>query len=226
MSLGPNFVKIHLSQLLLLWRNALPKPLSDDNIAKRALLEVSFLAHVRECALGSMRVFLAYNSRLLTMDVSKRLASMLHNTVDFLNNLPSRKSTDDLEKLLSSSLQLHDYNLMLRRRVFDCYAQLIQLSPTNAQEILLQSSVLSLATSSFADPDNMSSNSLSTSIATSSGNFDSIWEVGDNSGFGVTSLVNGLAVNSVYKDIETSSNHWLVQQGTDVSIDQLVSSQI
>ncbi|KKF95959.1 Pof6 interactor protein 1 [Ceratocystis platani] len=58
MALGPNFVKIHLSQLLLMWKNALPKPLAKDNTASRSLLEASFLAHVRECALGSILAFL------------------------------------------------------------------------------------------------------------------------------------------------------------------------
>ena len=31
MSLGPNFVRPHLPQLLVLWRNALPKPTSKDS---------------------------------------------------------------------------------------------------------------------------------------------------------------------------------------------------
>ncbi|KAI5295094.1 hypothetical protein KEM56_005711, partial [Ascosphaera pollenicola] len=69
MSLGPNFVKIHLSQLLLLWKNALPKVLAKDSMAvHRNLLNASFLTHVRECALGSILAFLQFNSRLLTVD--------------------------------------------------------------------------------------------------------------------------------------------------------------
>ncbi|KAI9719876.1 MAG: hypothetical protein M1828_006098 [Chrysothrix sp. TS-e1954] len=226
MSLGPNFVKLHLSQLLLLWKNALPKPLKDDNIAKRGLLELSFLTHVRECALSSMRVFLAYNSRLLTVDVSKRLATMLQNTVDFLTSMPGKKTTEDFEKLLSPSLQLQDFDVMLRRRLYDCYTQLLQLSPRSSHDMLLQSSILSLATTSFADPDSLSSTSLSSSIATSSGNFESIWDVGDNSGFGITSLVNGLAIESVVAKSEAHNSHWLIQEGYQAVIDHTIHSPI
>ncbi|KAG9824621.1 HEAT repeat protein-like protein, partial [Aureobasidium melanogenum] len=45
MSLGPNFVKIHLSQLLLLWKNALAPP-NKENMSRQSQLELSFLAHV------------------------------------------------------------------------------------------------------------------------------------------------------------------------------------
>jgi len=47
MTLGPNFVRAHLPQLLVLWRNALPKPPSKDTAARTAA-EWGFLLHVRE----------------------------------------------------------------------------------------------------------------------------------------------------------------------------------
>ena len=126
MSLGPNFVKIHLSQLLLLWKNALPKPLAKDNTSQRSYLESSFLTHVRECALGSILAFLQFNSRLLTVDVSKRIAAMLQNTTAFLRSLPSKKTSEDISQRLFPSLQLHDLDLMVQRRVLQCYAKLVQ----------------------------------------------------------------------------------------------------
>ena len=192
MSLGPNFVKIHLSQLLLLWRNALPKPLPSDNIGQRTLLEVTFLAHVRECALSSILAFLVYNARLVTVDVTRRLATMLHNTTEFLNSLPSRKIAEESERRLNFSLQLQDFDHMIRRRVFECSSQLLNLSPTEAHHDVLQTNILSLATSCFADPDNMITSSLSSSIASSTGSADTMWDLGDNSGFGVTSLIQCL----------------------------------
>jgi hypothetical protein len=93
MSLGPNFVKIHLSQLMLLWKNALPKPVPKENISQRSMLELSYLAHVRECALGSIKAFLTFNQRLLTSDVSRRLSGMLENTVSF----PARPAMEENE---------------------------------------------------------------------------------------------------------------------------------
>lgn len=222
MSLGPNFAKIHLSQLLMLWRNALPKPLSKDNIGQRGLLELSFLAHVRECALGSIRSFLSFNGRLLTVDVSNRLATMLQNTTEFLGSLPIRKLTDDVDKKLSPSFQLQDYDLLVRRRVFDCYTQLLKLSSSESHDTLVQSNVLTLAVSSFADPDYISEDSLSTSIASSSGHFESIWDIGDNAGFGITSLVNGFNVVDLSSSGILTKDHWTSNQDSDSMVNQIV----
>lgn len=197
MSLGPNFVKIHLSQMLLLWKNALPKPLAKDNVASRNYLETSFLTHVRDCALGSILAFLQYNSRLLTVDVSKRIAAMLQHTTAFLRTLPARKVTDDISQRLTPALQLHDLDVMVQRRVLQCYLRLINMAPAGSSEALLQSNLLTLVISLFADPDNYGAGSLSASIATAAGTFETIWDVADNAGFGVTGLVSGFKVRGL-----------------------------
>ncbi|KAI0097078.1 ARM repeat-containing protein [Daldinia grandis] len=194
MSLGPNFVKIHLSQLLVLWKNALPKPLAKDNFAHRNILEVSYLTHVKECALGSILSFLQFNSRLLTVDVSKRIATMLQNTSVFLRMLPSKKTTDDISQRLTPALQLHDLDMMVQRRVLQCYTMLVNQSPAGGSESLLQSNLLTQAISLFADPENYAANTLSASIANAAGTFETIWDVGDNSGYGVNDLVRGFKV--------------------------------
>lgn len=197
MSLGPNFVKIHLSQLLLLWKNALPKPLAKDNTSQRSYLESSFLTHVRECALGSILAFLQSNSRLLTTDVSKRIATMLQNTSAFLKSLPSKRTTEDISQRLLPSLQLLDLDMMVQRRVLQCYTKLVNLSSTEGSESLLQSNLLTLAVSSISEADNYAPSSLSTSIANSAATFESIWDVGDNCGFGVTGLVRGFNIKQL-----------------------------
>ncbi|KAI9697968.1 MAG: hypothetical protein M1836_004321 [Candelina mexicana] len=225
MSLGPNFVKIHLSQVLLLWKNALPKPLAKDSTVHRSLLESCFLAHVRECALGSIFAFLEFNSRLLTTDVSKRLATMLHNTTVFLDSLPSKTLTEDPSQRLSPALQLHDLDLMVRRRVLQCYTKLVNLSSSGNNETLLQPNLLTLAVSFFADPDNYSPSSLSTSIASSAASFENLWEVGDNCGFGVTGLVRGLEVNTLFGGRDASTQrHWLTRKSSDAAIDETILS--
>ncbi|KAI1117094.1 armadillo-type protein [Nemania sp. NC0429] len=191
MSLGPNFVKIHLSQLLVLWKNALPKPLAKDNFTHRSILEVSFLTHVKECALGCILSFLQFNSRLLTVDVSKRIATMLQGTMAFLKLLPSKKTTEDISQKLTPALQLQDLDMMAQRRVLQCYVKLVNQSPPGGSEALLQSNLLTFAISHFADPENYGGNSLSASIANAAGTFETVWEVGDNSGFGVNGLIRG-----------------------------------
>lgn len=224
MTLGPNFVKIHLSQLLLLWKNALPKPLNRDNAVQRNMLELSFLAHVRECSLGAILTFLEFNSRLLTLDVTKRLAAMLQNTTMFLNTLPPKRTTDDISQRLSPALQLHDYDLMVRRRVLQCYTKLVELSPASSNEVLLQTNLLPFAVASFAEPDNYTSSSFSTAIASAAGTIESIWEVGDNHGFGVTGLVRGYDVKPLPGEHDTgSSSHWLTRHGAEAVIDRTVS---
>jgi len=223
MTLGPNFIKIHLSQLMLLWRNALPKPMTRDNTVQRSHLEVSFLTHVRECALGSILAFLRSNSRLLTTDVSKRIASMLQNTTEFLDDLQIKKHTEEVPQRLSPALQLYDLEIMVRRRVFQCYAKLVNLSPIGNSEALLQSSILGLAVSSFADPDNYSPSSLGIAIASSAGNFESLWDVGDNYGFGVSGLVKGLDLKGICGTRNGRMHrHWLTKQGPEASVDQVV----
>ena len=188
MPLGPSFTKIHLSQLLLLWKNALPKPLSKENLAQRGSLEISFLAHVRECALGSILVFLEFNSKMVTSDGARRIAGMLQNTILFLDSLPRLKPTEDISQRLFPSLQLIDYSTMVRRRVLQCFSKLVSMNQPNVSDILSLSNILGLAISSFADPDVVSANPLETSIAGSPANFENLWDLDDNFGFGVTGL--------------------------------------
>ncbi|KAL7918884.1 armadillo-type protein [Trichoderma austrokoningii] len=227
MSLGPNFVKIHLSQLLLLWKNALPKPLAKDNTSARSLLEASFLTHVRECALGSILAFLQFNNRLLTVDVSKRIAAMLQSTTAFLKTLPSKKITDDISQRLTPALQLQDLDRMVQRRVLQCYIKLVNLSPAGGSEALLQSNLLTLAISLFADPDNYTPNSLSASIANAAGTFESVWDVGDNTGFGITGIVSGFNVKSLPGQNENAIQEDTTRQNdSEAFIDSLLQSPV
>ncbi|KAL1882023.1 hypothetical protein VTK73DRAFT_3005 [Phialemonium thermophilum] len=227
MSLGPNFVKIHLSQMLLLWKNALPKVLSKDSSAHKNYLNASFLAHVRECALGSILAFLHFNSRLLTVDVSKRIATMLQSTTAFLKTLPSKKTTDDISERLTPALQLQDLEIMVQRRVLQCYTKLVNVSPAGGTEALLQSNLLTLAISLFADPENYTPSSLSASIASSAGTFETIWDVGDNSGFGVTGLVRGFKVKSLPGQHEPSDEVYPPEtDGPEDYIDKLLLSPV
>ncbi|KAL8922563.1 MAG: hypothetical protein Q9208_005066 [Pyrenodesmia sp. 3 TL-2023] len=190
MSMGPDFVKIHVSQLLLLWRNALPKPLTKENIAQRDVAELSYLTHVRECALGSILSFLESNQRLVTLDVSIRIAALLQNTAEFLETVPLKRKDDDSSSRIVPSLQLSDLVVMVRRRVLQCYTQLINLGPSSGADALGDSKLLSFAVSLFADPM-YAPVSLESSIANSAANFESIWDVSDNRGFGISGLVQG-----------------------------------
>ena len=197
MPLGPNFVKIHLSQLLLLWRNALPRPLTQE---KRGTLEVSFLAHVRECALGALLVFLEYNGSLITTDGARRIATMLQNTISFNESVPAHRQPEEVTNRLIPALQLQDLMIMVQRRVLQCSARLISLSHLEHAGILSQSNVLSLAITSFAAPENPVQQNIESSIASSASNFESLWDMNDNWGFGVNGLIRGYRVEVLGRD--------------------------
>ena len=225
MALGPNFVKIHISQLLLLWKNALPKPLTKENTAQRQAAEINYLTHVRECALGSILSFLEFNSKLVTTDVSRRLAIMLQNTTEFLNNVSSRRDAVDVSQRTTSALQLPNLLLMVRRRVFQCYTKLVNLSPLASGEILTQSNLLSLSMAVFADPENHAQSSLGSSIAQSAGTFDSIWDIADNWGFGLTGFVRELEIKPIPGEHNSILRpHWLHEDAEGAPFGQAVGS--
>ena len=204
MALGPNFVKIHLSQFLLLWKNSLPKPLTKDNTKPRQSSEMHYLTSIRECTLGSILSFLEFNGRLLTNDVSRRLATMLQHTIEYLDSLPAKKVVDDNPQGKVASLSLQDLILMVRRRVLQCYCKLLISSPHIGVEVLSHSKLLTTAVTVLADPESYTPGSLSSSIANTSGTFETIWDVADNSGFGITGLARPDAIRPL-SGVEISS---------------------
>ena len=223
MSLGPNFVKIHLSQLLLLWRNSLPKALTKLNAGERQVPELSYLVHVRECALGSILSFLEFNSLLLTTDVSKRISVMLQNTIEFLEHLPNIKVDGELSSRIAPSLQLPDLIQMVRRRVLQCLTRLATRSPHTSKETLSQSNILTFAVSCFAQPEGYAHSSLGSSIANSASNFDNIWNVADNAGFGVSGMMRGLQIKFLPDDLlQGEQSYWHSGRSAESDLDQLV----
>ncbi|KAK5009032.1 hypothetical protein LTR28_003046, partial [Elasticomyces elasticus] len=221
MTLGPRFVKSHLSQLLLLWKNALSRPLQSDNTSQRTLLELSFLSHVRESALRCLLTFLQYNRKLVTGDVSRRISNSLANTGYFLASLPEKKSTEEISQRLSPGLQLADYDAMVRRQMFMCNTLLLFSNPSVGSDPAVQGGLLPLCIAAFADPENygLSSGptSLGASIANSTGAFEGMWDAGDQCGFGVTGRLRGL-------DIVGDKKHWTTVTDIRTDIDRTLLS--
>ncbi len=191
-NLGPSFVKVHLNQLLLLLRNALPPPLTPENAAQRSQLELSFLCHVRECALNGLLAFLESCGSLVTTDGSRRISAMLQNSQLFLDNLPRARHTEDVAHRLVPALQLQDLAYMLRRRLLQCFSALFQQKHLDINDALSRSDLVGMSTRTFLSPDRPTPTSFETSLATSASNFEGLWEAGDNWGYGASSLVRGL----------------------------------
>jgi hypothetical protein len=226
MALGPNFVRPHLPQLLVLWRNALPKPTSKEFTSGvgRSVDERMFLLRVRESALGAILCFLQHNlSTLVTLDVGRRIASVLNNALMFANNFISQ-NVDDLAEMQTPApsrggLSLRTGEALLRRRVYQCFTALGFSSIADSTQTTLLHSVVSL----FASPDGYSGSSVQAAIASSTGTFTSVWESVDGYAYGVTSIgVVGFAYNSNGDDDPSKSKDYLNRDPVEVSIDAMV----
>jgi hypothetical protein len=196
MALGPGFVKLHLSQLLVLWRNALPKPTSkDSSVGERGEAEWSFLLLVRECALAAVLNFLRHNGTLVNIDVARRLATLFINTLNFVNGFATAYSealreqaanpAGGISPIFTSRPSLVEREANLRRRVLQCFTA---LGPSSATETM-QPALLQAAITVFADPENYSGSAAQAAIAAQAGQFTNIWQATDGYAFGVTSLL-------------------------------------
>ncbi|KAF7331836.1 Clathrin-coated vesicle protein [Mycena kentingensis (nom. inval.)] len=239
MALGPNFVRPHLPQLLVLWRNALPKPTSKDASAGRTHAEWGFLLHVRESALGAVLCFLRHNSgTLVTLDVARRIASVLSNALLFANNFVSPAVQDALGisdpnsqialqqaaiSAASGTIPLPVREALLRRRVHQCFAALGFSGITE----LTQSTLLQSCVSLFASPDVYpgAGSAVQAAIAASSGAFTSIWTSnGDGYAHGVTFIDLGDEIGEDGK--RTKEQDTLNRDSVQVAIDGLFRKPI
>ncbi|KAG0706406.1 armadillo-type protein [Suillus ampliporus] len=186
MLLGPNFVRSHLPQLLVLWRNALPKPTAKDNASGRSAAEWKFLLHVRESALGAILCFLLHNSQLTTLDVARRISSLLGNALSFSNAFLSQTieevSGPSVIEDIGPSLRTREASL--RRRVYQCFTALGTSTLTDSMQASLLQSVLTV----FAGPEIDNISAMQASIASTSGSFTSIWQMTDGYAYGLTTL--------------------------------------
>jgi HEAT repeat-containing protein 5 len=225
MSLGPNFVRPHLPQLLVLWRNALPKPTSKDsaNTAGRTAEEWMFLLHVRESALGAILCFLRHNSStLVTLDVGRRIASVLSNALLFANSVmdQDREDTSENTLLVSKGVSLRSREALLRRRVYQCFTAIGMSGITEST----QSALLQSAVSLFAGPDGYTGSPVQAAIASSSGTFTSVWQSVDGYGYGVTSIdIANYDGSIVIGGRPASKKDQLNRDTIEVCIDELVS---
>jgi hypothetical protein len=241
MTLGPSFVKLHLPQLLVLWRNALPKPTSkDSSVGARSEAEWKFLLDVREATLSSILSFLRHNlGQLVNLDVARRLVALLSNTLTFINSFTSQYADVLREQSLPSGsssgphastsqpLTLSEREAMLRRRIYQCFTILGSSSASES----LHSSLLASTVATFADPDNYSGSAAQAAIAASAGAFAAVWTSGDGYAFGVTSLVSGKEMPSEGEGgggggegSKAGEKNVLNRDGIEVAIQSLVSS--
>lgn len=229
MTLGPNFVRAHLPQLLVLWRNALPKPPSKDSVA-RTPAEWGFLLHVREAALGAILAFLRHNApTLVTLDVARRLTTLLSNAFLFANAFAAQVSLiEDLypgagaSGAASDGPSLRSREALLRRRVFQCFTVLGTTSVPEATQTTLLQSVISLV----ASIDGFTGSSVQAAIASSS--FVSLWTTFDCYAYGVTAVEVSENASPTADNPEDPSfgKYRLNRDSFEASLDNMVTNLI
>lgn len=220
MALGPNFVRAHLPQLLILWRNALPKPTTKEGNSERSVVEWDFLLRVRESALRAVYHFLLHNPTLVTTDIARRIASMLTNALQFANLFISQHVEQPLDPASQGEqkgLTLNGTEALLRYRIFQCFASLDLSSVTEATQTLLLQSAISL----FASSDGYSGSSVQAAIASSSGSFVNIWQTFDGYAYGLTDVE--VKEDSV-ENSQGSSKDWLNRDAVEAVISEMVRS--
>ncbi|EJD52751.1 ARM repeat-containing protein [Auricularia subglabra TFB-10046 SS5] len=227
MCLGPNFVRAHLPQLMVLWRNALPKPTSKDIASNtgRSDAEWGFLLHVRECALGAIFCFLQNNAALITLDVARRVSSLLNHALLFANAWIAQSSEDASAPSISVAqmdVPLNVREAMLRRRIYQCYSALGFSSLTlSTTEALLQSAV-----TLFASADSYHGSAMQAAIATSSGTFSSVWLSADGYGFGVTKLASASEAAVTADTSGQDSGDRLNRDTIEAAIDSMITTPV
>ncbi|KAI1790592.1 clathrin-coated vesicle protein [Ganoderma leucocontextum] len=214
MTLGPNFVRPHLPQLLVLWRNALPKPTTKDGAANRSVAEWTFLLHVRESTVGAIHCFLKHNSpTLVSADVTRRISSLLSNGLAFANTFLTSRAALNQEELAAhgKGLGIDGREALLRSRIFQCFSLLGFSGVTESVQSSLLQSVITL----FASPDGYAGSSVQAAITSSAGTFISIWQSVDGYAYGLTSL-----------QVDDSPKDWMNRDGIETAIDEMTQKPI
>jgi hypothetical protein len=204
-SLGGTFVRNHLASLLALWRNAIPKVSARDSAnSGRSAEEWGFLLHVRGSAVGALVSFLescgphvAAAGELVTLDVGRRLTTLLTNALAFANAATTYFSSLEVETQVTSAisgigLNLRDLENILRTRTLACFT----LLGCNALSDSAQTDLIKSTISIFAGPG--VGNAMQAAIATAAG--VSLSEGGDGYAWGLSSLAAETEEKSIDRD--------------------------
>jgi hypothetical protein len=213
MALGPQFVKPNLSALMVLWRNALPKPTVRDNAGSVGKDEWGFLLGVRGWAVGAMCAFLRWNNlpagdggtgldrsggqMLVTLDISRRLGTLLSNALGFANlfitaqkeevpdpTSPTGSSVVTMNQVDEDGFDLQAYESLLRSHIHVAFSLLGFGTVTESVQRELITSTIGL----FAGADSYGGSGLQAAIAAKEGTFKGVWRSEDGYAYGVNSI--------------------------------------
>ncbi|KAJ3033026.1 hypothetical protein HDV00_006836 [Rhizophlyctis rosea] len=153
MCLGPKFVKVHLSQLLLMWKNVFPKHIPKESSLPKAEVDLSYVLVSRGAALAALQSFLVHNGKeLATSDVAKRIVVLLNNTLSFASSLPGTYQWTSIERAHAAGgsvpitpQRLSDNENLLRKYLFACFTALPPTTYEISYGLLLRMTLDALA---------------------------------------------------------------------------------
>ena len=126
MTLGTDFVKVHLSQLLLIWKSCFAKPNSKGSTSRTELEWNSFLIS-KYSALSALCSFLKFNQELVTADVSKRVVVLLNNMMATLSLFPVSYAAASIQSKLTVPTDVFRMDVvsreaLIKTRIVQCYS--------------------------------------------------------------------------------------------------------
>ncbi|KAJ3064359.1 hypothetical protein HDU98_012218 [Podochytrium sp. JEL0797] len=146
-TVGPTIMSVHMSQLLLLWKQVFPKALPKETTESELALLLSLIN--RDFALASINTFLRFNMSLVTIDIAKRLVVLLSNALSCSTSIRA-SSVVNATPTAATPLEkrIQELELSVRKRIFDCFYRVKPASAFETNYVLL----LKTAASIFA-PD-------------------------------------------------------------------------
>lgn len=185
---GFQVVQAHLPQLLLLWKNSLPKYTSStepDNAQQPdSAGEWAFILTVREGSLGALWIALKSHPSLLSLDATRRLTIQL--TAALSSPVPQKHLLHSslpvgFEPLFSSSSRLLDLLAAYHSRLLTC---IYTVESSNFPESF-HFDVCRFALRTFAEADLYIDHSAQTAINAAHSSATSAWELADGWGCGI-----------------------------------------
>nr|BAA21452.1 HYPOTHETICAL 229.9KD PROTEIN IN NUC1-PRP21 INTERGENIC REGION [Schizosaccharomyces pombe] len=140
-SFGPSFTRMQLSQLLILWKNALSRVPS--KIHSQNFMETNADMFNRFEALQCLLSFLEYNKILFTPDVRKRVIIFLNNCLKFYKAFSLTKRLEITMPIPASDYSHLELRSLLLARIFQCFFELSQLSGMSLDDQELLSTTVS-----------------------------------------------------------------------------------
>jgi hypothetical protein len=118
LTLGPNFVNVHISQLMLSWQSIFIKVAKKEGFLNQSEDLWQYQLFSKDSAMAAMISFVKYNQIIVNEPkVSRRLLIFLNNALMFLNSLIGQYEPLDNNPPTATQILLYEYECSLKSRL-------------------------------------------------------------------------------------------------------------